>query len=159
ATFAHAQSASAPAISSTTRLGAAAGYWAVVGLRNRATDRCLDDSPAYGLRTTTCNSLSYQRFGLTLDYVDSELHDINTMQNQATGSCVDDSAAYGLRGYFCDQNHDANRAYQEFKLTPLYSGTWVLQNMATGSCIQDLVKLSGYFCNGTVFQEWVPIYY
>lgn len=66
-------------------------------LKHIASNTCLDDSDAYGLRTFTCNASRYQSWWL------HRWNDGTTqIKNQATGRCVDNSPAFGTRTYPCN---------------------------------------------------------
>jgi hypothetical protein len=153
AAFAHGQSSGAPTKSAAIRLGTASTT--IVTLVNRHTTRCIDDSPAYGLRAFTCNNSYYQQFFVTPHGGDA-YRNFYVLQNVQTGSCMtDDGGAppHGLHGDYCD-----NFPHQQFIITTYDNNVWVLQNVNTGSCVDDsYLGLRGYFCNSYDFQQWTPL--
>ncbi|MFI0404555.1 RICIN domain-containing protein [Actinomadura sp. 3N508] len=65
-------------------------------LRHIASNMCLDDSNAYGLRAFPCNKMTYQSWWL------HRWRDGTTqIKNQATLRCLDQSS-YGMRTYPCN---------------------------------------------------------
>ncbi|GAB3484822.1 hypothetical protein GCM10027521_25810 [Amycolatopsis cihanbeyliensis] len=123
-------------------------------LKNENTDRCLDDSFAYGLRPYTCNYGAWQEWELSF----TENRTYVIIKNIKTGRCLDDSFRYGLRSYPCNGGD-----YQEFRNMPGgpdHGGEALrrFRNNATGRCVDDSVAygLRGFACNGSGYQVWGP---
>lgn len=125
--------AAAPGVASTT-----APKQSARPIENLATERCLDDSFEFGLRTLECNGSDYQnwiRHGNEAAW-----------QNVATGRCLDDHFDFGLRPYECNGS-----VHQE------WYGTSELRNQATGRCLDDSFEfgLRPFDCNGLNYQHWL----
>jgi hypothetical protein len=113
---------------------------------NIETDRCIDDSLAYGLRAFLCNGLAFQTFD-TITQADGSW----ALKNQATNRCIDDSLAYGLRAAPCN-----GLAFQAFAHYLEPAGFHELRNKVTGRCIDDSFAygLRAFPCNGMSFQRF-----
>ncbi|TDW15632.1 RICIN domain-containing protein [Kribbella kalugense] len=102
-------------------------------LKNKATQRCLDDS-GKGLRTLGCNNLSTQKW---------QIHVWNDQTRQlrsvGTGECLDDSSN-GLRTISCWPSSNPNSKLQSWKKATYSDGTIRLQNQGTGRCLDDSSK-------------------
>lgn len=111
---------------------------------NQATNACLDDSAAYGLRAAACTTSSTQKWSV------SAVPNYRMLKNVSTGRCVDDSLHYGLRAVSCN-----GLAYQQWFVKHWNDGTFRFQNHNTGRCIDDSGKgLRPIACNSTPYQSW-----
>jgi hypothetical protein len=113
---------------------------------NIETNRCIDDSFAYGLRAFPCNGLAFQTFDV-IPQPDGRW----VLRNRATARCIDDSLAYGLRAFPCN-----NLSFQAFAPRKEPAGFYELRNKATGRCIDDSYAygLRAFPCNNLSFQRF-----
>ncbi|TQJ02514.1 hypothetical protein FB471_2245 [Amycolatopsis cihanbeyliensis] len=109
------------------------------------TDRCIDDSLAYGLRSYPCNGSDWQKWDKYF------AHGLLTFANVQTGRCLDDSNKYGLRAYSCN-----NSRYQKFFDDSGNVLNVVLRNEVTDRCVDDSFAygLRSYSCNDSSYQKW-----
>jgi hypothetical protein len=136
------------------RSAAADPFGPYVIMQNEATNRCLDDSFAFGLRAFPCNRLSYQRWDVAVAVSFTRGLSL-TLRNQNTRRCLDDSSAFGLRTFPCNFSE-----YQHFYplIISLDGGTELINGM-TRRCVDDSFAfgLRSYPCNLLSFQTWRKI--
>ncbi len=113
-------------------------------LSNINTNRCVDDSSTYGLRSYPCNGSQYQHW--VADYANG----VQTYRNVATNLCMDDSSGYGLRAFGCN-----GADYQEWG-SGAFNSVSVVHNAHTGLCLDDSggYGLRAIGCNGLNYQLW-----
>ncbi|HEY3683724.1 MAG TPA: ricin-type beta-trefoil lectin domain protein [Streptosporangiaceae bacterium] len=123
----------------------------VIHIASFATNRCLDDSAAYGLRPFVCNGSDYQAWSWTGS--DSS----GTLVNRATGQCLDDTTD-GLRAMACDgsgnQNWNPNATMQDADIN---TRTW--KSDGTNRCLDDSLAhgLRTLDCNDGDYQRFSDV--
>jgi hypothetical protein len=118
---------------------AASAQGSTTGLRNAVTNRCVDDSFAYGLRSAACNQQSFQTFDFN-----KQAAGVYALKNRATGRCVDDSFESGLRAFGCNGG-----AWQNWEVVYHPGAIRLLRNKATGRCLDDSsAGLRAFSCHG-----------
>lgn len=118
-------------------------------LRNEETNRCIDDSFQYGLRSFDCNNTSYQSWQPNGSAGDTPTY----WRNSNTGRCIDDSFEAHLRSFNCN-----GLDYQKWWSisAPGSPDRESFQNQKTTGCIDDSFEfgLRSYGCNDGAWQHW-----
>ncbi|MEV8378865.1 RICIN domain-containing protein [Kribbella sp. NPDC056861] len=114
--------------------------------KNKATNKCLDDSFEFNLRTFECNGQRYQRWTVIVRTIG-----IVTLINQATGRCLDDSGTYGLRSFECNEGE-----YQLMAVNDSGGNGYSIKGVQTRLCADDSKQfgLRHLSCNELPFQLW-----
>ncbi|MFD3403572.1 RICIN domain-containing protein [Kribbella sp. NPDC058693] len=122
-------------------------------LKNKATNRCLDDS-GNGLRTLGCNGKITQKWQIHV-WADTT----RQLRSIGTGECLDDSSK-GLRTISCWAGSNPNSKFQSWYKLTYSDGTIRLQNQATKRCLDDSgkgLRTLGCYPNSSPnrkFQSW-----
>ncbi|WP_432880955.1 RICIN domain-containing protein [Kribbella sp. CA-245084] len=103
-------------------------------LKNKATNRCLDDS-GKGLRTLGCNGKITQKWQIHVWPGDQT----RQLRSVGTGECLDDSHL-GLRTISCWASSNPNSKFQSWYKLTYSDGTIRLQNQSTKRCLDDSGK-------------------
>ncbi|MFD7995040.1 RICIN domain-containing protein [Streptomyces mexicanus] len=116
---------------------------------NLATQRCLDDSGPFNIRTFSCNSQSYYD-GYQKWYYHQYNDGTERLMNASTALCMRDFGNGVVGHATCDESK-----WESWYHT--YEGNGlVFRNQATGMCLDDsdAYGLRTFPCNGLPYQKW-----